>query len=57
MMRQDRFTQQAQEVLAASQEMVRQHRHSQWDVEHIFLALLQHPGGIAPQIFSLSRIG
>ena len=51
MMRQDRFTQQAQEVLAASQEMVRQHRHSQWDVEHIFLALLQHPGGIAQQIF------
>jgi ATP-dependent Clp protease ATP-binding subunit ClpC len=52
MMRQDRFTQQAQEVLAASQEMVRQHRHSQWDVEHIFLALLQHPGGIAQQIFA-----
>ncbi len=51
MMRQDRFTQQAQEVLAASQEMVRQHRHSQWDVEHIFLALLQHPGGLAQQIF------
>jgi ATP-dependent Clp protease ATP-binding subunit ClpC len=51
MMRQDRFTQQAQEALAASQEMVRQHRHSQWDVEHIFLALLQHPGGIAQQIF------
>jgi len=51
MMRQDRFTQQAQEVLAASQEMVRQHRHSQWDVEHIFLALIQHPGGIAQQIF------
>src|SRR4030066_422541 len=52
MMRQDRFTQQAQEVLAAAQEMVRQHRHSQWDVEHIFLALLQHPGGIAQQIFA-----
>ena len=39
MMRQDRFTQQAQEVLAASQEMVRQQRHSQWDVEHVLLAL------------------
>ncbi len=43
MMRQDRFTQQAQEVLAASQELVRQQRHSQWDVEHVLLALLQHP--------------
>ena len=50
MMRQDRFTQQAQEVLAASQEMVRQQRHSQWDVEHVLLALLQHPQGLAGQI-------
>ncbi|MGB6895867.1 MAG: AAA family ATPase [Dehalococcoidia bacterium] len=54
-MRQDRFTQQAQEVLAASQEVVRQQRHSQWDVEHIFLALLQHPGGLAQQI--LGKLG
>ncbi|MCJ7491750.1 MAG: ATP-dependent Clp protease ATP-binding subunit, partial [Dehalococcoidia bacterium] len=52
MMRQDRFTQQAQEVLAASQEMVRRQRHSQWDVEHVFLALLQHPAGLAQQIFA-----
>ena len=52
MMRQDRFTQQAQEVLAASQKMVRQQRHSQWDVEHVFLALLQHPAGLAQQIFA-----
>jgi len=50
-MRQDRFTEQAQEVLAASQEMVRQHRHSQWDVEHVFLALLTHKDGLARRIF------
>jgi len=50
MMRQDRFTQQAQEVLAASQELVRQQRHAQWDVEHVFLALLQHPDGLAGQV-------
>ena len=50
MMRQDRFTQQAQEVLAASQEMVRTQRHSQWDVEHVLLALLQHQDGLAAQI-------
>ena len=50
MMRQDRFTQQAQEVLAASQEMVRQQRHSQWDVEHVLLALLQHQDGLAARI-------
>src|SRR3972149_6126324 len=55
MTRQDRFTQQAQEVLAASQELVRQQRHSQWDVEHVFLALLQHPDGLAGQV--LERAG
>ncbi len=55
MMRQDRFTQQAQEVLAASQEMVRTQRHSQWDVEHVLLALLQHQDGLAGQI--LDRMG
>src|SRR3990170_7882003 len=55
MMRQDRFTQQAQEVLAGSQELVRQQRHAQWDVEHVFLALLQHPDGLAGQV--LQRAG
>ncbi len=50
MMRQDRFTQQAQEVLAASQQMVRTQRHSQWDVEHVLLALLQHQDGLAGKI-------
>ena len=50
MMRQDRFTEQAQEVLRDSQEMVRQHRHSQWDVEHVFLAMLNHQGGFSRRI-------
>jgi len=54
-MRQDRFTQQAQEVLAASQEMVRQQRHSQWDVEHVLLALLQYKDGLAAQV--LDKMG
>ena len=51
MMRQDRFTEQAQEVLQASQELVRQHRHPQWDVEHVFLALLQQKDGLAMKVF------
>ncbi|MDP2673923.1 MAG: AAA family ATPase [Dehalococcoidia bacterium] len=50
-MRQDRFTEGAQEVLAASQELVRKERHSQWDVEHVLMALLTHEGGAAPAIF------
>src|SRR2546428_10076659 len=52
MMRQDRFTEGAQEVLAASQELVRKERHTQWDVEHVLLALLQYGKGITPEIFT-----
>jgi ATP-dependent Clp protease ATP-binding subunit ClpC len=51
MMRQDRFTEGAQDVLAQSQQLVRTERHSQWDVEHVLLALLQHDRGILPQLF------
>ena len=49
-MRQERFTEQAQEALAASQELVRQYHHSQWDVEHILLALLQQEAGLVSDI-------
>ncbi|MCL0053144.1 AAA family ATPase [Dehalococcoidales bacterium] len=49
-MRQERFTEQAQEALAASQELVRQYHHSQWDVEHILLALLQQEKGLVGDI-------
>src|SRR3990170_2740776 len=55
MMRQDRFTEQAQEVLQASQELVRQSRHAQWDVEHVFYALVQRKDGLAREI--LKRMG
>ena len=49
-MRQERFTEQAQEALALSQELLRQYRHSQWDVEHILLALLQQEAGLVGDI-------
>src|SRR3972149_3857954 len=55
MMRLDRFTEGAQEVLAASQELVRKERHSQWDVEHVLMALLTYGKGITPEIFQ--RLG
>jgi len=45
-----KFTEQAQEVLAASQELVRSLRHSQWDVEHVLLALLRQEGGVTSEI-------
>jgi len=49
-MKQERFTEQAQEALAASQELVQKYHHSQWDVEHILLALLQQERGLVSDI-------
>ncbi len=55
MMRQDRFTEQAQEVLQGSQEIVREQRHAQWDVEHVFFALVQRRDGLAREV--LNKMG
>jgi ATP-dependent Clp protease ATP-binding subunit ClpC len=55
-MRQDRFTEQAQEVLAASQELVRKERHAQWDVEHVLLTLVHHPGGLTQQVLEQLKV-
>ena len=52
-MRPERFTEQAQEVLAASQELLRRYRHNQWDVEHILLALLEQEKGITGDILQM----
>ncbi|KPJ52246.1 MAG: Clp protease [Dehalococcoidia bacterium DG_18] len=54
-MQQERFTEQAQEALALSQQLVRNYKHSQWDVEHILLALLQQEHGLTGDI--LSKLG
>jgi ATP-dependent Clp protease ATP-binding subunit ClpC len=54
-MRQDRFTEQAQQVIQSSQQMVREQRHSQWDVEHVLLALLGQGDGLVPDL--LTRLG
>ena len=49
-MKQERFTEQAQEALALSQEIVRQYHHNQWAVTHILLALLRQEGGLVGDI-------
>ncbi len=46
----ENFTESAQEVLGDSQQLVRQYRHAQWDLEHVFLALLQQEEGVPLQI-------
>ena len=50
MMRQERFTEQAQQVLAKSQEIVRQQKNSQWGVPHVLAALITYEGGLAQQV-------
>src|SRR4030067_2468226 len=49
-MKQERFTEQAQEAIQASQQLAAQYQHSQWDVEHILLALLMQQQGLVGDI-------
>ena len=46
----DDFTEQAQEILGKSQEIVRRYKHSQWDVEHVLMALLEHEEGVPAEV-------
>ncbi len=55
-MKQERFTEQAQEALAASQELVRQYHQAQWDVEHILLALLMQQKGLVGDILKELKV-
>jgi ATP-dependent Clp protease ATP-binding subunit ClpC len=55
MLRFDRLTEQAQEALQVSQELMQQFQHSQLDVEHVFLALLRQEEGIPRTI--LEKLG
>src|SRR5687767_12661204 len=52
-MRFDRFTQRAQEAIARSQEILVRYQHSQMDLEHVLLALLEQPEGAVQDIFEL----
>jgi len=49
-MRQDRFTEQAWDAINASQELMRQFQHNQWDTEHILFALLMQERGLVGDI-------
>ena len=49
-MRQEKFTEQANEALQASQQLVTQYKHSQWDIEHVLLALLMQRQGLVGDI-------
>ena len=51
-LRSEDFTEQAQQVIHDSQELVRKYRHSQWDTEHVFLALLGQENGIPARLLT-----
>jgi len=48
--RQERFTEQAWDAIVASQQLVGQFHHNQWDVEHILFALLMQERGLVGDI-------
>jgi ATP-dependent Clp protease ATP-binding subunit ClpC len=50
MMRFDRFTERAQDVAARAYEVLTRYGHSQIDTEHLLMALLEQPEGVASQI-------
>jgi len=51
-MRQKKFTEQAQEALALSEQIVRQNQNPQHDVEHILMAVLEQEKGLTAQILA-----
>ena len=48
--KQDDFTEQAQEAVGASYDVVRRFKHPQWDVEHVVLALLETEKSVPVQL-------
>src|SRR3990172_4415392 len=46
----NRFTEKAQEAIYAAQQLAENSNHSQVEVEHLLLALLEQPEGLVPQV-------
>ncbi len=49
-MRQERFTEMAQEAIALSQQLLQEYNHNQWDVEHVLYGLLMQEKGLVGEI-------
>ena len=56
MMRRDRFTNQAQQLLEASQQLVREKRHAQWDVEHLLASVARVEDGLAHDLLNALNV-
>jgi ATP-dependent Clp protease ATP-binding subunit ClpA len=48
----ERFTDRAKETLGAAQEILSRYSHNQLDADHILLALLERPDGVAPKVLA-----
>ncbi|MHB8994402.1 MAG: ATP-dependent Clp protease ATP-binding subunit [Armatimonadota bacterium] len=46
----ERFTNQAKQVFAASQQILQRYQHNQLDIEHILLAFLEQQGGVVQRV-------
>ncbi len=55
-MRPERFTEKAQEILASSQELVQNMKHTQWDVEHVLLAILEENSNLGFEILEIAGV-
>src|SRR5438105_12577162 len=53
MMRFDKFTERAQDAIARAQDIMGRYKHSQLDVEHMLLALLEQPEGVITQVLNV----
>ena len=49
----DAFTEMALKAIESSHEILRRYQHSQWDVEHILLALIKQENGLTQQIIGI----
>ena len=52
----ENFTAQAQQAIAESQDLMRRMSHSQWDSEHLLLALLQIEGGLPARVLQIMGV-
>jgi ATP-dependent Clp protease ATP-binding subunit ClpC len=52
MMRFDRFTERAQDVIARSQEILQRYGHTQLDTEHLLLAMVEQSQGVVAEILT-----
>jgi ATP-dependent Clp protease ATP-binding subunit ClpC len=52
----EKLTNQAKQVMAASQQILQRYKHSQLDAEHLLLAMLEQEGGLVPRLLDQAKV-